>query len=335
MVCLQYFLALVGLSLMMLSYAIALSPDELRSFMARTYIEDTVGYQGFVRISNYSAAMFQISANGIPDHVTGPFNLPEDSDDVLVQNFEYYIPKNPAVADNPTDLNMGPIGLAINGVAIFSPYSAQGTDAVITEERTFDECDGHPSPQGTYHYHGSPICVFEDVEGVPSSVVGVAMDGFPIYGPTDENGNRLFSEDLDDCHGRYVNGRYRYHITDDFPYILGCYKGEVDERNLPQGMGPNRHDQGGIPAPTSRPPMTTRPTETRVTRPTETSITRPTGTRMTNPMETRRQMLSTSQTSNAGSNDPLVFSGNSSTSSAQSAILLVTSCLAIVLSCTC
>lgn len=56
--------------------------------------------------------------------------------------------------------------------------------------------------------------------------IGFAIDGLPIYGPNaSDKAELLRSADLDLCHGRYVNGLYRYHITLDFPYALGCYRG--------------------------------------------------------------------------------------------------------------
>lgn len=56
--------------------------------------------------------------------------------------------------------------------------------------------------------------------------LGVALDGNPIYGPKASDFSSLItSADLDACHGRFKDGRYRYHITADFPYTLGCYKG--------------------------------------------------------------------------------------------------------------
>ena len=142
----------------------------------------------------------------------------------------YYILKTPVQASEVTELPMGTIGLALNGVPFFNPYTFIGTDAV--ENELFDSCDGHPTPEnGAYHYHDHPSCVFDLESGVPSEVVGVALDGYPIYGPNDENGNELMSADLDECHGRWINGNYQYHITQDFPYILGCYAGVVDDRN--------------------------------------------------------------------------------------------------------
>lgn len=56
--------------------------------------------------------------------------------------------------------------------------------------------------------------------------IGIALDGHPIYGPKASDKTHLLnSTDLDLCHGRYVNGNYRYHITVDFPYVIGCYIG--------------------------------------------------------------------------------------------------------------
>ena len=120
-----------------------------------------------------------------------------------------------------------------------------GEDAVETE--TFDSCDGHPTDRGVYHYHKQPSsCVFSIVDGEPSPFIGVALDGFPIYGPNDENGNTLTSADLDECHGRYVNGLYQYHTTADYPYILGCFKGEYTGMSGPPG-GPHGGPPGGPP----------------------------------------------------------------------------------------
>lgn len=66
--------------------------------------------------------------------------------------------------------------------------------------------------------------------------IGVALDGFPIYGPyaSDKGSEPLSSDDLDICHGRMVDGKYRYHLTYDFPYVLGCYWGASAKDNAPQ-----------------------------------------------------------------------------------------------------
>ena len=62
------------------------------------------------------------------------------------------------------------------------------------------------------------------------------MDGFPIYGPIDDDGHEISASELDECNGKFhlmADGSgmytYRYHITADFPYFIGCYRGSVDD----------------------------------------------------------------------------------------------------------
>ena len=41
---------------------------------------------------------------------------------------------------------------------------------------------------------------------------------------------------LDECNGRFgSDGTYRYHATDTYPYIIGCYHGTVE---ISSGGGP-------------------------------------------------------------------------------------------------
>ena len=72
----------------------------------------------------------------------------------------------------------------------------------------------------------SSVCL--TLIGILSAIWGVAIDGIPIYGPFDEDGRQLTKEDLDECGGKYDStGRYKYHMTVDPPYSLGCLRGEV------------------------------------------------------------------------------------------------------------
>lgn len=129
-----------------------------------------------------------------------------------------------------------------------------------------DSHNAHTQPDGTYHYHGEPNALFSSTEAVVSPVVGFAADGFPIYGsyildegevrkvqssyrlrtgprPTGEDQpggvfDGLFRDDyeyvpglgdLDECNGLSIDGSYRYYITDDYPYVLGCFSGIPDD----------------------------------------------------------------------------------------------------------
>ncbi|OWF53420.1 Hydroxymethylglutaryl-CoA lyase, mitochondrial [Mizuhopecten yessoensis] len=42
----------------------------------------------------------------------------------------------------------------------------------------------------------------------------------------------LKTTDLDDCHGKTIGGNYRYIATVDFPYLLGCFHGEVIDTKI-------------------------------------------------------------------------------------------------------
>lgn len=128
--------------------------------------------------------------------------------------------------------------------------------------------NAHVQPDGTYHYHGNPNAMFDDSpSGDGSPVIGFAADGFPIYGSyildeqtgnyrkvlsgyavkqgsrgerTDTNPGGDFtglyeedwewtdSGDLDECNGMEFKGDYGYYITDSYPYIINCFKGEPD-----------------------------------------------------------------------------------------------------------
>ena len=146
------------------------------------------------------------------------------------QTFTSELPLLPAFTGTPSCLPMGPIGFALNGVALFNPLDDQGRDAVAHEVQ--DSCNGHPERRGRYHYHGPSPCIAGARS--PGAVVGYALDGFPITGTVRLDGRAYANEDLDACHGTtdsYVlEGRqtrgYHYAMTREFPYILGCYRGE-------------------------------------------------------------------------------------------------------------
>jgi hypothetical protein len=145
---------------------------------------------------------------------------------------------------------MGPIGVAINGVPFYNPYNAEGQDAAKNE--VFDECCGHPDQLGRYHYHIYSKCVhtsFKDEEGKHSSLIGYAFDGYAIYGPNGDNGKP--PADLDECNGHEDKEHgYHYHVTSKFPYIIGGYRGVVDQSNMDRG---GRDPRGRPVGPIQRP----------------------------------------------------------------------------------
>ncbi len=182
-----------------------------------------------------------IESNGIPvGSVTGVFPIAADDpaydydrnpNSIAESAINVTLPVSPAVAANPSCLPKGTIGVLKNGVALFAPIDAGNRDAVAYEVQ--DVCDGHPQQQSTYHYHDIPSCIQDAATG-SSTVVGFAYDGFPIVVERDAAGNLPTNSDLDECHGRSspinldgaVVEMYHYSATLEFPYFIGCYRGE-------------------------------------------------------------------------------------------------------------
>lgn len=139
------------------------------------------------------------------------------------------IPLHPRFADKPVSakeqLFRGAIALAVNGVPIFNPIKNDGrTDTLLAGE--LDQYGGHCGRGDDYHYHVAPIHLEKIVgKGKP---LAYALDGYPLYGFTDENGNE--PKDLDEFNGRMEKDGYRYYSTRDYPYINGGMRGVVTVR---------------------------------------------------------------------------------------------------------
>ena len=100
-------------------------------------------------------------------------------------------------------------------------------------------CYAHPNGDrgSRYHYHVWSPCL-STCTG-ESELIGIALDGFPIYGPgiNPDTGKVWSQSDMDLCGGRQdKNGKYAYYTTVDFPYMLQCYRGHTDQtENLVTG----------------------------------------------------------------------------------------------------
>jgi hypothetical protein len=161
-----------------------------------SWIINTTGDTGYDSILTnvqqvwYSANNVYVSATCIPGYDIGPWtgnpNIPAN------QNFLFKITRNPqANTGNPVATPMGHTGIWSNGVSIFNAkdgfsYNSQGIwnqNAVVVEGMSFDSCLGHPAPNGEYHHHLNPKCLYDDHDSsVHSPIIGYAFDGFPVYG---------------------------------------------------------------------------------------------------------------------------------------------------------
>lgn len=207
---------------------------------------------GFNVITNEEEGTITYEHHGMPEY-TSEWGWGNPNEARMV-NHSYTVPLKSTVSDPKGCAGgLGIIGLAVNGAAFYNPYTAFGHDAVEGEcAEELDSCRGHPSPDYTYHYHGVPGCLYNGY--LKDKFLGVALDGYPIYGPMDSTGKNWTTADLDECHGHYYNGRYMYRATYEFPYIISCFHGESAKinRQPPNGQRPPPNDQGGQRPPPQR-----------------------------------------------------------------------------------
>ena len=146
---------------------------------------------------------------------------------------------------------LGQIGVFTNGVNVYGPASPCGAgskctdegaptdwvDAIDSEGHIVDQCAGRADGMDMYHIHAGlgidtnqqrEACnLTTDVPGEHSQLLGWMFDGFAFYGLNSLGG--VPPTDLDACNGHTheIDGVevYHYHLTDGFPWTIGCYKG--------------------------------------------------------------------------------------------------------------
>lgn len=207
-----------------------------------------------------------IKSNGIPYHNTGTYPVSTQDDayqydrnpnSIKEQIYTATLPANPSLLASP-ECAGGQVGIMLSGAPLFNGFDAGGKDAVAHEIQ--DKCQGHPQQSGQYHYHGPSDCIKDNKNSKShSDLIGYAFDGFGIYGKKGENGKILSSQDLDECHGHTHettwDGKkskiFHYHMTNDFPYSVGCFRAKKALRELGQNIRGN--DNFRSPPPPPRP----------------------------------------------------------------------------------
>lgn len=169
----------------------------------------------------------------------------------------------PTQASSTTVANLGTIGTMISGAALFNAAEGNGTTPAMADNVSYqftdsngkqqtasfiDACNGHFTPSNagsTYHYHGVSSCVTSQVDtaGGPSHIIGIALDGYPVYGGRDINGNVIALSQLDSCNGinsatpEFPNGAYHYVLPEGVTSLqssLRCYTGKVSNTLVAQ-----------------------------------------------------------------------------------------------------
>lgn len=148
---------------------------------------------------------------------------------ISAQTMTFTIPKTPLTSasqftatysENTADMG----GIAVDGVAIFNAFAAS-PDNLSDEAWTMDFNNGHPTNSGAYHYHVEPWQLTDETNtSTRDALVGIALDGLPIYGTYDQAGTgysgagtkpTLSDADTDDSDGTAAN--FHCHETLEFP----------------------------------------------------------------------------------------------------------------------
>jgi len=177
-----------------------------------------------------------IISNGIPDHQV----TLQNKKGPCVINWVVEIPLNPTIATSRTEVPIrGMLAMALNGIPAYGPQESDSNNAVEGDDGVQGArfWYGHAGPNSAWHIH-NPQMGEETVTA--TTLLGYAMDGFPIYGPLDDNS----VSNLDPCNGiENSDGSYQYHVRaidqvdgdldycngsnpeTNWNYILGCYSG--------------------------------------------------------------------------------------------------------------
>jgi YHYH protein len=218
---------------------------------------------------------FRYVSKGLPNHKMPdqyvvpkgnnqpPFSTDDDSNFEVLNTKDFVketpidvtITLSPVYSKKVTRTELGMIGVIISGARLFNDYeNPQRTVVAIDDQHRIgsaaflDDCNAHPLQSGHgYHYHGVPECIRNaGAPGSHSPIVGVLLDGFPVYGKKGEAGKEMTNETLDECSGHFgptpefPKGIYHYHLTSDkAPYSIDCFHGDVSKAQF------ERRAQGG------------------------------------------------------------------------------------------
>lgn len=225
-----------------------------------------------------STTELKVSSNGM---ISFPFEK-KTPNSLTTQEWSWSVPLNPTKAKTVSSIRnvLGTLGFTVSGLPIYGPTEGQQPAAQAFGDPVYnkilDTCGGHTGPGREYHHHA--ITLVDQCNLSKQTILGYALDGFPIYttlGCLDKKctkstlmksgyiktGNPVSNtwdaytyksskstSVLDACNGRtQPDGTYGYHATADFPYIIGCFTGTA---TLPKGRaggpmspmgGPGKH----------------------------------------------------------------------------------------------
>ena len=184
----------------------------------------TSSYKSAVTTST-SGSSITLKSNGMPEHkspywvttnplyeaqIAGQNNNPGN---IATQVFVMTIPTNPATASSKEATSLGPIGMALNGVAIYNDREGGNVPVDASTLLSFDRAGAHNGPGNLYHYHFTGDFTGND----NANLIGFLRDGFPIYARKDKDGTYPSNLDANGGHTgattEFPTGIYHYHAA--------------------------------------------------------------------------------------------------------------------------
>lgn len=133
---------------------------------------------------------------------------------------EVRVPGWPVPGDEPRPAPMGLVGVGFDGTPIYNDAPQDMPRPTVGGESAL--APGLEPPRGL----GAPsLGRRPDL----SALVGVLLDGFPLYGPVERDGST--ATDLDRCGGHvgltpdHERPIYHYHVAPARPTVCGCLRG--------------------------------------------------------------------------------------------------------------
>lgn len=182
-------------------------------------------YKSMVTLSATSTTV-TMKSSGVPDHVTPYWGSGNSLYEAQIsghivnpgtlqsQTFVMTVPINPVEASTKEETSLGPIGMALNGVAIYNDREGGNVPVDAGTLLSFDRAGAHSGPGGLYHYHFNGDFTSDD----DAKLIGWLRDGFPIYGrKCSSTGDYASGLDANGGHTttttEYPNGIYHYHCS--------------------------------------------------------------------------------------------------------------------------
>jgi hypothetical protein len=186
---------------------------------------------------NCSGGLATFSSTGLPSALATLMVGITATNQQYARPHDYMLsfPLTPSPAAETTTPGSGPIGVAVDGVPLFSPWTQAETLTHTAEMGELDVCGGHAGRGDDYHYHVAPNCLIEELgeEHIETEKrpIGIANDANPILalGWFVESNN--VEAQLDECRGMTdTAGKYFYNVQiDGLRDILNCFTNQVQK----------------------------------------------------------------------------------------------------------